>query len=123
MGIFDMNKELLQNIFQDAMFRADGDLCKAEEDPDVQQALCMYVNQHKNSNFNDALIIAEGGSLGYTPIDEDDDIDEEYIEECDLDRDSDDYESEDYDSDIFDSDDYDSDEYDSDDFGSSDYDD
>ena len=67
MGIFDMDDDRLQNTFQEALYRHDGDLSMAEEDPDVQQALCMYVDQHKDSDFDDALIVAEGGSLGYTP--------------------------------------------------------
>lgn len=64
MGLFDMNDDLLQDTFQDAVFRADGDVNRAENNPDVQQAVDMYVSQHDGCSYDDAWLVAAGVKSG-----------------------------------------------------------
>ena len=58
MGFFDIDEEHLQMIFDEAVRRSGGNISEAERDSEVEQAICVFAQQH-NCSYDDAWIIAE----------------------------------------------------------------
>ena len=64
MGLFDaifgMDDDKLRMTYDKAVIDADGDVSKAERNPEVEQAICMYVQEH-NCSYDDAWVLAATG--------------------------------------------------------------
>ncbi len=58
--LFGMDDDRLRMIYDKAVIDANGDVSKAERSAEVDQALCMYVDQH-NCSYDEALILAATG--------------------------------------------------------------
>ena len=57
MGFFDTDEDFVQMTFEKSVIDAGGDVSKAENDPDVQQAVSMFAEQN-NCSYDEAWEIA-----------------------------------------------------------------
>lgn len=58
--LFGMDDDKLKMTYHKAVMDAKGDVSKAEKNPDVEQAVEMYVRQH-GCSYTDAMILAATG--------------------------------------------------------------
>ena len=60
MGLFNMDDDNLKMTYEKSILDAGGDAFKADRDPDVEQAVCMYAEQH-GCSYDDAWMVATTG--------------------------------------------------------------